>query len=188
MLRREDASARLSVLGCAQGTSVHICAKYRHKQSRKVVKQISGKLQRSPKYHFHPSIFFLFTLMFFCLVKYEHKGRSERECRGSKWVVKWSFASSGPATWEENTFIQKTNCSLLKAWMLFFFLEEARCYLSCANKIIHYESCFSLGAQQHHYAVKMNRVCLVLNMCLLHSYEAALHLSLVLSVRWSVSM
>lgn len=124
MLRREDASARLSVLGCAQGTSLHICAKYRHKQSRKVVKQISGKLQRSPKYHFHPSIFFLFTLKFFCLVKYEHKGRSERECRGSKWVVKWSFASSGPATWEENTFIQKTNCSLLKAWMLFFFWKK----------------------------------------------------------------
>lgn len=75
---------------------------------------------------------------------------------------------------------------LLSSKGLNAFLEEARCYLSCANKIIHYESCFSLGAQQHHYAVKVNRMCPGLKMCLLHPKEAALHPSLVLSVRWSV--
>lgn len=57
---------------------------------------------------------------------------------------------------------------LLSSERLTAFLEEARCYLSCANKIIHYESCFSLGAQQHHYAVKVNRMCPGLKMCLFH--------------------
>lgn len=63
MLQREDTSTRLSVLGCARGTSVYICSKYRRKQSRRVVKQSSRKLQRLQKYRFHlfwpppPSLF-----------------------------------------------------------------------------------------------------------------------------------
>ena len=36
--------------------------------------------------------------------------------------------------WEEYSFIQKTNYPLIKGGLL---LEQARCYLSCANTIIH---------------------------------------------------
>lgn len=148
MLRREDASARLSVLGCcARGTSVHICSKYRHKQSRKVVKQISGKLQRSPKYHFHLFWGFFSPYLHSCFSAWSNKNIKERMSRSAGVPNEWWSGHFPPVALQPGRKTHSSRKLTALFWKpeCFFFLKEARCYLSCANKIIHYESFFFPG-------------------------------------------
>lgn len=92
------------------------------------------------------SIFLIFCAFFRTHVFIWQGGKAQRKT----WVRVQGLQMSGEVViclqWSCNLggkHIHPENCSLLKDWM--FFLEEARCYLSCANKNIHYEFCFSPG-------------------------------------------